>query len=171
MIDRLLKGFGRKAVDGRLASSQREDLGIRRMTNRVAQRRIARAERRRRYLAAPREWCARGVRRRADERAAADVTTQQAARLELAVRADDGRAADAEPLRQLTLGRDARSRRQLAARDRRFEETDEVTVEGPAAANELPFDLLNHEASDGVRPLHGLDSPESEYRSRAALDE
>ena len=142
------------------------------MANRVAQRRIARAERRRRDLAAPRERCARRIRRGADERAAADVTTQQPARLELAVRADDGGAADAEPLRELALGRNARSRRQLAARDRRFEEADEVSVEGPRGPNELPFDLLNHEACrTGSASLHGLDSPESEYRSRARPDE
>ena len=148
VVDRLLKGLDRKAVDRRLAGGERQHLGVRRVADRVAQRRVARAKRGGGDLAAPRERRAGRIGRRADERAAADVAAQQPARLELAIRADDGGAADAEPLRELALRRHARSRRQIAARDRRFEKADEVSVEGPRGPDELPFDLLNHEASD-----------------------
>ena len=114
----------------------------------VAQRRVARSQRRGGDFAAPRKRRAGRVGGRADERAAADVAAQQPARLELAVRADDGRAADLKAVGELTLRRHARSRRQVAARNRRFQKTDQVSVEGSSSPDKLPFDLLNHEASN-----------------------
>src|SRR5215216_3322863 len=98
------------------------------MANRVAQRRVARAEGRRRNLPSPRERRPGRLRDRAHEGAAPDVPAQQPARFELAVGTDDGGAADVEALRELALWRQTRPRGQLAARDRRLDEAHEMSV-------------------------------------------
>ena len=76
-----------------------------------------------------------------------DVSAQQTARLEFPIGADDRGAADAEALGQLALGRQTRSRRQFASRDRRFEQIDEVPVKRPRGPHELTLDLLKHRPS------------------------
>ena len=76
VVDRLLKGLDGKAVDGRLAGGERENLGIRRVAEGVAQRRVARSQRRGGDFAAPRKRRAGRVGGRADKRAAADVAAR-----------------------------------------------------------------------------------------------
>src|SRR2546421_1488462 len=98
------------------------------MPHDVAQGGVAPPEGRRRDLAAPGKRRPFRLRRRADEGAAADITAQQPARLELPVRADDGGTADAEALGERTFGWNARPRWQITLRNRRFEQRDEMSV-------------------------------------------
>ena len=92
LIDGVLKRRHGKAVDRRFSGRQREHFRVGRVPDRVAQDRVARSQRRGGNLAAPGERRAGGIGRGADERAAADIPAQQAARFELAVGADDGGA-------------------------------------------------------------------------------
>src|SRR4029078_9413230 len=83
VLDRLLKSSRRTAVDRRFPCRKGQKPCVGRVTDRVPQRRIARAERRRRDLSSPGEGRSRRFGRRADERAASDVAAQQTTRLKL----------------------------------------------------------------------------------------
>ena len=115
VTDRLEERLVRKAIERRPAGGERQQPRVRRVADDVAERRVAGAQRRRGNLAAPGERRPFGFRRRADERAAADVAAQQPARFELAIGADDGRAADLQLLGERALRRNARAGRQFAA--------------------------------------------------------
>src|SRR3954469_15352935 len=117
------------------------------MPNRVAERRVARAERSRRDLAAPGERRAAWFRSRAHERPAANIATQKTARFKFAVRTDHCGAADSEPLGQLALGGQTRPGWKFAACDGRFEQVDEMAVQRPRGPHELTLDLLKHHSS------------------------
>src|SRR6476646_4596983 len=120
------------------------------MTDGVTKRGVARAKRRRSNLAAPCERRPARLGRRAYKRAAPNIPAQQAARLELAIGADDSGAADPEALGKLTFGRQSRSRWQLPSRNGRFKEIDEMPVERARGPHELTLDQLKHRPSRTV---------------------
>jgi hypothetical protein len=79
-----------------------------------------------------------------DRSAAAEIFPRQANGAPVgsgaAIGGDDCRAADAQTLRQLPLGRHAGARWNLAARDRPLEKADEMAVERTRRAHELLLD-------------------------------
>ena len=95
-----------------------------------AQRRVVRAPRAQRQLAAPGERRASLLRsgRSADEGAAPDVAAHQTTRFELAVGVIRRRPADAQHGREVAFRRQPITRPQLAVRDRRGERLTELPV-------------------------------------------
>ena len=122
-----------KAVYRGNAGAERDEPRIERDAHQFADDAVGRSHRRRGDLPAPRKRCTRRVRRRRDERAAADETANQTAGLELPIRGHHGCAADGKGGRQLSLGRQPVARREGPLRNATLERVNEMSVDRPTA--------------------------------------